>query len=267
MFDNVHKDTQCCFKQDYMRNQGTSERDPKRSDISETTREKQRVQAKDKVKGQLSTEQETDGSESPDERQRSLDISGRKRQRADWVGEQMTRLSSLPSRTRDLQPPTFVCVIQFSPQFKLTIAQVLMLVLLFRLARKHVHLKLKWILSDTLGLFGAFAEPLRPNGARRNVNFHAAFCSDTRVNFKVTDATRPILPVKKGADSGAMKNFKPCGGGRIVQDKESLQETATILDSTQGDNTVHENECSQAPYVQPAIENERLGRTFTQLGD
>ena len=47
---------------------------------------------------------------------------------------------------------------------------------------------------------------------RENVQFTAGDGSEIRVNFEVTDAKRPILLVKKGADTGAMTIFKLYGG-------------------------------------------------------
>ena len=64
---------------------------------------------------------------------------------------------------------------------------------------------------------------------------------ETRVNFEVTDATRSILSLKKCADSGAMTIFKPYGGGRIIEDKEAIQNSRDFLESTQGFDIVHEN--------------------------
>ena len=54
------------------------------------------------------------------------------------------------------------------------------------------------------------------------------------MKFEVTDSTRAILPVRKGADSGAMTVFKSYGGGK------DLQKNMNILDKIKGFHTVYE---------------------------
>ena len=65
--------------------------------------------------------------------------------------------------------------------------------------------------AQTLDLLSVLGEPLRHSGTRRDFKFQASDGSEVRVNFGETDATRPILSVKKGADSGATTIFKPDG--------------------------------------------------------
>ena len=103
----------------------------------------------------------------------------------------MTRPSSSPSRTWDLQSLSFTCAVPFSPQFKLTTARSLTLwFCCYDLpARKQVHLKVKMVdLEQTLNLLSVLGEPPRQYGA-----LQAADGSKIRVNIEVTDATRPIL--------------------------------------------------------------------------
>ena len=69
------------------------------------------------------------------------------------------------------------------------------------------------------------------------VLFQARCGSFTSVNFEVTDSTRAILPVRKGADSGAMNIFKSYGGGK---DHVTIQKNMHILDKIKGFHTVYE---------------------------
>ena len=59
-------------------------------------------------------------------------------------------------------------------------------------------------------------------GTRRNVQFTAGDGSGMRVLVDVTDATRPILSVTKGADTGAMTIFKPYGVGKFIRDDATI---------------------------------------------
>ena len=95
-----------------------------------------------------------------------------------------------------------------------------------------------------------------------------------RVLVDVTDATRPILSVTKGADTGAMTIFKPRGVGKITRDAATIQESKKILDATEGFNVVHENgayvlntkatQRSSEQYVQPVISNNKVQRVMSQ---
>ena len=95
--------------------------------------------------------------------------------------------------------------------------------------------------EQRLNLLSVLGESLRHHGTRRNVKFQAAECSEMKVNLMVTDAPRPILSVKKGADCRAMTVFQVYGGGRIIQDKEAVQTMTMTLDSTHGFDIVHKN--------------------------
>ena len=120
-----------------------------------------------------------------------------------------------------------------------------------------------------MSLLSVLGEPLQHYGTRRNVQFTAGDGCEMRVNFKVTDATRPILPVKKGADIGAMTIFTPCGEGKIILDAEAIQHITKILISD-----VHENaacvldtktsQYSSEQYVQRVISNNKLERALRQ---
>ena len=94
--------------------------------------------------------------------------------------------------------------------------------------------------EQLLNMLIVLGELLRHSGTRRGVKFRADG-SETRVNFEVTEATRPIVSVKLFADCGAMTFFKPYGGKRIIRDKEAIQNITKILHSTQGFEIVHEN--------------------------
>ena len=129
-------------------------------------------------------------------------------------------------------------------------------------------------LEHQLSLLSVRGEPLRHHGTMTNVPFTAFDGSEMRVNFEVTDATRPILSVNKGADIGAMTIFKPCGGGKIIRDAAAIGKITNILDETEGFNDVHENgayvlktktsQTSSRRYVQPVNSNNKLERALSQ---
>ena len=105
-------------------------------------------------------------------------------------------------------------------------------------------------------LLSVLGEPLKHCGTRRNVPFTAGDGSEMRVSFEVTDATRPILSVRKGVDIGAMTIFKLCGEGKIIRDAAAIQKITKNLR-----NDVYENgayvldsktiQRSSGQYVQP----------------
>ena len=78
---------------------------------------------------------------------------------------------------------------------------------------------------------------LRHHGVRNSVLFQARDGSCTSVNFEVTDSTRAILSVRKGADSGSMTVFKPYGGGK---DHVTIQKNMNILDKIKCFHIVYE---------------------------
>ena len=84
-------------------------------------------------------------------------------------------------------------------------------------------------LEQHVSLLSVLGEPLQHCGTRRIVQFTVGDGCEMRVNFKVTDATRPILSVKKGADTGAMTNFKPCGEGKTIREATAIQKITQIL--------------------------------------
>ena len=96
-----------------------------------------------------------------------------------------------------------------------------------------------------------------------------------RVNYEVTDATRPLLSVNKGADIGAMTIFKPYGGSKNhPRDAAAIRKIAKILGETEGFNVVHENgpyvlntktsQRSSERYVQPVNSNNKLEGAVSQ---
>ena len=54
-----------------------------------------------------------------------------------------------------------------------------------------------------------------------------------RVNFEVTDATRPILSVKKGCRHQSDDNLQALRRGIFIRDTAALQKIAKILDETE----------------------------------
>ena len=96
-----------------------------------------------------------------------------------------------------------------------------------------------------------------------------------RVLVDVTDATRPILSVTKGADTGAMTIFKPYGVGKSSETmQQSTKKSRISLDATEGFNVVHEtiayvldakaSQRSSEQYVHPVISNNKLQRALSQ---
>ena len=88
------------------------------------------------------------------------------------------------------------------------------------------------------------------------------------VNFEVADATSSMLSVKKGTDTGAITNFKPNDGGRIIKDACAIQNIITILDETMSFDIVNENganvldvkrsgaDSAQSKFAFPVIRND-----------
>ena len=117
-------------------------------------------------------------------------------------------------------------------------ARLLIQVLLFRLSRKHLHLKFKMVGPEQqLNLPSVFGEPLRHYG-----KFQAADDNKMSLNFEVTDATRPTLSTK-GPDPGAMTIFRPCSGAP-TSSKSSTRKAPKFF--------TQNRQSSQEPYVQPS---------------
>ena len=60
------------------------------------------------------------------------------------------------------------------------------------------------------------------------------------VNFEVTDTRREILSVHKGCGNGSMIVFTPDGKGKIVNDKNCIEQVTQIMTSTQGFDIVYD---------------------------
>ena len=58
---------------------------------------------------------------------------------------------------------------------------------------------------------------------KKDVQFHERDGSCRSVNFEVSDASRAMLSVVKGADSAAMTSFKLHGGRKIIKDATASQ--------------------------------------------
>ena len=92
-------------------------------------------------------------------------------------------------------------------------------------------------------LQSVLGDPLTHYGTRTGVQFKAKDSQEgIAVNFEVTDATRAILSVKTGCDTGSLVAFLPNGqGGKVVRDTQAIAKITKILDETPGISIVHEN--------------------------
>ena len=105
------------------------------------------------------------------------------------------------------------------------------------------------------------------------------------IGFEVTNAKRPILSVKKGAQLGAMTVFAPDNAGpgrsRIINDPIAIQEILAILNRTAGLQIDVENNSyvidaevvpkgspakgawgTPPPMVAPVVSNQNLERVL-----
>ena len=83
-------------------------------------------------------------------------------------------------------------------------------------------------------------ESLQHYGIKRNVPFTNRSCSSMHVNFEVTVTKRAILSAHKGCGNGSMIVFTPDGKGRIVNDKNCIEQVKQIMASTPGFNIVYD---------------------------
>ena len=83
-------------------------------------------------------------------------------------------------------------------------------------------------------------ESLQHYGIKRNVPFTNRFGSTMNVNFDVTDTKRAILSVHKGCGNGSMIVFTPDGKGKIVNDKNCIEQVEQIMASTPGFDIVYD---------------------------
>ena len=79
---------------------------------------------------------------------------------------------------------------------------------------------------------------LEHHGFKPNVDLRTKDGIDMRVGFEITNAKRPILSVKKGAEHGAMTIFAPDSAGqgksKIIHDKTAIQQILGILGQIEG---------------------------------
>ena len=146
-----------------MRNQGTSERDPKYRDIRPWEQEKGTGPMKEKGKGTCKgSKVKEEPGKCKCQRKKPMDMEV-------LAGD---RPSSSPSWTRYRQELTCTCVMPFSAQLKLSTARLLMLALSCRLAQKHLHPKIRWWILSTCSTCSAHLVNLcntQHFGTRRHV--------------------------------------------------------------------------------------------------
>ena len=83
-------------------------------------------------------------------------------------------------------------------------------------------------------------ESLQHYGIKRNVHFTNRSGSSMNVNFEVADTKRAILSVHKGCGNGSMIVFTPDGKGKIVNDKNCIEQVKQIMASTPGFDIVYD---------------------------
>ena len=84
----------------------------------------------------------------------------------------------------------------------------------------------------SMNLESVLGESLQHYGIKRNVPFTNSSDSSMNVNFEVTDTKRAILSVHKGCGNGSMIVFTPDGKGKIVNDKNCIEQVKQIMAST-----------------------------------
>ena len=83
-------------------------------------------------------------------------------------------------------------------------------------------------------------ESLQHYGIKRNVPFTNRSGSSMNVNFEVTDTKRAIMSVHTGCGNGSMIVFTPDGKGKIVNDKNYIEQVKQIMASTPGFDIVYD---------------------------
>ena len=92
----------------------------------------------------------------------------------------------------------------------------------------------------SMNLESVLGESLQHYGIKRNVPFTNRSGSSMNVNFEVTDTKRAILSVHKGCGNGSMIVFTPDGKGKIVNDKNCIEQVKQIMASTPGFDIVYD---------------------------
>ena len=78
--------------------------------------------------------------------------------------------------------------------------------------------------QHSMNLESVLGESLQHYGINRNVLFTNRLGSSMNVNFDVTDTKRAILSVHKGCGNGSMIVFTPGGKGKMVNDKNCIEQ-------------------------------------------
>ena len=94
--------------------------------------------------------------------------------------------------------------------------------------------------QHSMHLESVLGESLQHYGIRRNVPFTNRSGSSMKVKFEVTDTKRANLSVHKGCGNGSMIVFTPDGKGKIVNDKNCIEQVKPIMGSTPGFDIVYD---------------------------
>ena len=81
----------------------------------------------------------------------------------------------------------------------------------------------------SMNLESELGESLQHYGIKRSVPFTNRPGSSMNVNFEVTDTKRAALSVHKGCGNGSMIVFTPDGKGKIVNDKNCIEQVKQIM--------------------------------------
>ena len=125
-----------------------------------------------------------------------------------------------------------------------------------------------------MNLESVLGESLQHYGIKRNVPFTNRSGSSMNVNFEVTDTKRAILSLHKGCGNGSMIVFTPDGKGKIVNDKNCIEQVkqimarAYVLDVDVNDGVYVNNERQQSEHNSgisfPVIRKEYWERALSQ---
>ena len=91
-----------------------------------------------------------------------------------------------------------------------------------------------------MNLESVLGESLQHYGIKRDIPFTNRSGSSMNVNFEVADTKRAILSVHKGCGNGSMIMFTPYGRGKIVNDKNCIEQVKQIMGTTPGFDIVYE---------------------------
>ena len=100
----------------------------------------------------------------------------------------------------------------------------------------------------SMNLESVLGESLQHYGTKRNVPFINRSGSSMNVNFEVTDTKRAILSVHKGCGNGSMIVFTPDEKGKIVNDKNCIEQVKRIQRDVHGE---HQNTHEQIKVKVP----------------